>query len=480
VAIELAAAQLATLSLEQLLVGLRDRYRVLTGAGSEPARHASLRAAIDWSYELCTATEQRMWQRLSVFPGSFDLHAAEEVCAVDDLTVADVLGLVDKSVLTRVEHFGRCRYRLLDTLAQYGQDRLRTAGAQTLQRGRHRDWCLRQAQQRAARWFGPQQVQLVTEMRAEHADLRAALDFSLTTPGEPPTGLLLATTLWFYWRGCGVLTEGHYWLDQALKVNPEPSPQRAKALWVHGWITAIQGDADTATAVAKQAFAEARQLGDDTALARATHLLGANAMMADDLPHAATLLTDASQKLTTELAKNPDDSDLHSTACMARIHLAATQALRGQSAEAIAIAEDCRLLCEYHDERWAHSYALYARALAEWRSGRLPAAATHARQALRSKRSLHDLMGIGLTVELLAWIAADNNAAEHAATLLGAAQHLWQQFGQPLFGSRDWNAPHHSCETRCQHQLGNHAFEAARQRGRRLTTTQTIAYGLAE
>jgi predicted ATPase len=481
-AIELAAAQLATLSPEQLLVGLHDRFRPSTAHRdtSDLARHTSLRGAIHWSYQLCTATEQRMWQRLSIFPGSFDLQAAEEVCAFGGTSVDDVLGLVDKSVLVRTEYLGRTRYRLPDTLAQYGQDQLGAAGEETLLRRRHRDWCLRHAQHRAAQWFGPDQAQLVTEMRTEHADVRAALEFSLATPGEENTALILAAALWFYWRGCGILAEGRYWLDQALMVNPEPSPQRAKALWANGWIAAAQGDTESATALAEQALAEAQQLGDHAALGRANHVLGASALIGEDLPRAASLLTEASQKLATELAKHSGDNDLRSAAFMSRIHLAIAQALRGESVEAAAIAEDCRLLCEHHNERWAHSYALYALALAEWRSGALTQASTHARSALHEKRSLHDLIGMGQTVELLAWIAADNNTTEDAAVLLGAAQRLWHQFGQPLFGSLDWTAFHDACETRCRRQLGDHTFETARQRGSELTTTQTIAYALAE
>ncbi len=480
-AIELSAARLATSSLEELLVGLQDHYQILDDSSAVPcaARHGSLAAAIDWSYDLCTPAEQRMWQRLSVFPADFSLDAVEHVAAFGDVDIDVLFALVDKSVVTRADRGGRTRYRLLDTLAWYGRDKLQETGEEPIVRRRHREWCFGQVTRWAQQWFGPHQVRLVDEIRFEHANLRAALAFSLATPGEAGTALALAATLWFYWRGCGLFTEGRYWLDRALRASPRRGPERVKALWANGWLAAAQGDQESATSLGQQLLVEAHRFRDGTARARATHLLGATAMMGDDLAQARTLLSEASQRFADEVAKQPDDNDLRVIALMNRIHLSVVHTLQGDLEKATVISDECRQLCEQYGEHWGRSYALYALALAEWSASKTSEAAAHVRQALQLKRSLHDLMGIGLTVELAAWIAAADGSCDRAAVLLGAAERLWQRFGQPLFGSRDWTAPHRECETRCGHKLGWDGFQAAYRRGTELTTTQTIAYVLS-
>ncbi len=135
-AIELAAVRLRVLSAEQIMEQLDDRYRLLTG-GSRTGleRHQTLRAAIEWSYDLCSPQEQILWGRLSVFSGGFDLEAAEQVCAGEDIAQEDVFelvtGLLDKSVLAREEHGSRVRYRLLETIRQYGQTHLTESGQES-------------------------------------------------------------------------------------------------------------------------------------------------------------------------------------------------------------------------------------------------------------------------------------------------------------------------------------------------------------
>ncbi len=220
------------LDVEQLLDRLDDRYRLLTG-GSPVAlpRHQTLRAAVDWSHELCDEREKLVWARLSVLAGSFDLETAEVVCAGEGappegaegaegeapagsaapLRSHDILdavtGLVDKSVLSRESGPDGIRYRLLDTLRHYGLDRLRRLpGEESAARRR----LLRRAAACERAWFGPGQREIVARLRADQDNLRSALDFSLSTPGEPLSGLRLAGTLWFYWHACGAPREGRH------------------------------------------------------------------------------------------------------------------------------------------------------------------------------------------------------------------------------------------------------------------------------
>ncbi|MBK3648030.1 LuxR family transcriptional regulator, partial [Streptomyces sp. MBT33] len=198
-AIELAAVRMRVLGVEQLLERLDDRYRLLT-AGSSAAlpRHQTLRAAVDWSHELCTEQEQLVWARASVLAGSFDARTAEAVCADGERVASHevleaVAGLVDKSVLSREEGPDGVRFRLLDTLRHYGLDRLgRREGEEAAARRRQRDWMQRRAAESERAWFGPGQREIVSRLRADQDSLRAALDFSLTEPGEELAGLRLA------------------------------------------------------------------------------------------------------------------------------------------------------------------------------------------------------------------------------------------------------------------------------------------------
>jgi predicted ATPase len=483
-AIELAAARLSSLSLDELLGGLSCRYQLLaTPEDVVPARHRTLDEAIGWSYDLCTGLEQLLWQRVSVFPGSFDLDAATEVCAGDDLRAEDVLGLVgdlvEKSILCHEERSGRSRYRMLETLRLYGRDKLRASGQQTALLRRHRDHELRQVEQHAAEWFGPYQVRSSDQLRAEQSDIRSALEFSLSTPGETRTGQRLAATLWFYWISCGLLSEGRYWLDRALRVDREPSPDRVKALWVDAWITNIQGEQAPAIAMVEQCLAVAERLGDSRGLAHAIHMRGATTLVSDDLTSSETLLSQARQRLAEELAETPQDSELRSTHSLAAVQLAVALTFLGNPAPAIPLCEECHAACELAGEQWVRSYALFGLALAEWKSGRKTEAAGHARESLRIKRLFYDVLGMAVNVDVLAWIAVDGGAFERAAVLLGASRRMWWVFGPPSFGSRTWADPTHKCETRCRRELGDRLFEASLRRGHDFSLGETLAYALA-
>ena len=162
-AIEMAALRVRALTPAQLLERLDDRFRVLTDGGRTALpQHQTLLATMDWSFDLCSPREQLLWARASVFAGSFDLAAAEAVCSDDSLT-ADFMfdavdGLVDKSVLQREEHAGVARYRLLETMRQFGQTRLRATDEEPRLKARHRDWYAGIALQGERAWFTPRQA----------------------------------------------------------------------------------------------------------------------------------------------------------------------------------------------------------------------------------------------------------------------------------------------------------------------------------
>ncbi|KWW99080.1 Protein kinase [Carbonactinospora thermoautotrophica] len=348
-AIELAAVRLRALSPDQLLARLDDGYRLLTtGSRAAPPRQQTLRAAVEWSFDLCSPTERSLWARLSVFAGGFDLEAAEQVCAGDDLPPGAILDLVaqlvDKSILSRVEQDSQVRYELLETIRQYGYERLREQGEHTTYQRRHRDRYARLAARFMAEFFGPGQLAWFTRLRQEHANLRAALDFCLTEPGEAEVALRIAVDLRVYWHATGFLSEGRSWLDRALALAPGVTPARVRALWVDGWLTLIQSGPDHATALLEEAGRVGRRLDDRLVLADTTLASGVAAMYRGDVRLATGLLDDALARYRAL------DNPLGTAATLIQLPLAA--ALVGDADRAVALGEELQALSEAHDERW--------------------------------------------------------------------------------------------------------------------------------
>jgi predicted ATPase/DNA-binding CsgD family transcriptional regulator len=193
-AIELAAGRTRVLSLKQIEDRLGDRLGLLTrGSRAGPARQQTLRASITWSYELCTEPERLLWARLSVFAGGFELDAVEGVCADHRLAAEDMLellsALADKSILIAEHLDSGVRYRLPDTVREYGQERLQQAGERAALRRRHRDWHEQLVARADADWGSPQMTEWTARLAREYANVRAAQDFCQTEPGETETGL---------------------------------------------------------------------------------------------------------------------------------------------------------------------------------------------------------------------------------------------------------------------------------------------------
>ena len=189
-AIELAAARVRTLPVEQIAARLDDRFRLLTGGSrATVARHQTLRATIDWSYDFLTEQERAVLRRLSVFAGGATLEAAEAVCAgdpVDDFEILDLLGrLVEKSLVFTDPAASEARFRLLETVREYARGRLVEAGEGDAALRRHRDWYLALVDEASAAFFqGPEPAEWLERLDREHDDLRAALEWCLDQPNE--------------------------------------------------------------------------------------------------------------------------------------------------------------------------------------------------------------------------------------------------------------------------------------------------------
>ncbi|MEV8594091.1 AAA family ATPase [Streptomyces sp. NPDC052012] len=475
-AIELAAGRLGALSPGQILERLDDRFRLLTGGCRDALpRHRALRTAIGWSHELCTPEERLLWARLSVFAGRFDLEAAEYVCGGDGLPAEDVLdvlsALLAQSVVTREDTAAGVRYRMLDTLRAYGAEWLEATGEAERLRRRHRDWYLGFATWCELDWFSPRQGEIAERVEAELPNLRCALEYGLAEPDEAHLGQHLAGSLWFYWVGCGRLSEGRRWLEQAVRLDSGHDQSRLKALWVLGYVAILQGDTVPALAALQECRREAERAACPTALAYAEHRTGCLALVSDDMPRAETLLRSA-------LERYAEIGELNSNVLMGQVELAMTRAFQGDLPEAVRLCEDVRRVCDDHGERWARTYALYVLAYAAWSEGDPGTARELLGDCLGAAHGFSDLLGSVLSLELLALVTAAEGDAAEAAVLQGAARRMWPSVGLPLFGSAYYNGPHELCERIARAGLGDERYEECVRRGEALGRDEAVRRAL--
>jgi DNA-binding CsgD family transcriptional regulator len=476
-AIELAAVRLRALSVEQVLERLDDRFRLLTaGSRAAPPRQRTLRASIDWSYDLCTDPERLLWERASVFSGGLDLEAAEDVCSGNGIARQDVLdlvtGLVEKSVLVREEQPGTVRYRLLDTIRQYGRERLAASGEEGALQRRHRDHYGGLAERARMEVFGPTQVAWLIRLECEHANLRTALEWSFCEPGEARTGLVMAVNLLHHWITGRHISEGRRWLDRGLAADDEPDKIRAQALWADGWLAISQDDPQPAARLLEESRAIAERLGLQTVLANVTLCSGMLAIQQGDAESAIKLYEEAVE------ANRALGDPVGLVLTLVRLSLA--HSYEGDGAAATALAEEALAICEAHGEEWHRAYALMALGIEAWRRGDLQKAAKLEKDSVRFNRMVDDLFGMGVNLEVLAWVAAGERNYERAARLLGIIDTIWQAVGSSLSGYGHLGRYHDQCRARALEAMGESAFQTAVKRGARLPYEEAILYALQE
>jgi predicted ATPase/class 3 adenylate cyclase/DNA-binding CsgD family transcriptional regulator len=277
-AIELAAARVRVLGVEQIAAGLGDRFRLLTGgARSALPRQQTLRASVDWSHELLREEEQTLLRRLAVFAGGWTLDAVEQVCAGDGLerlAILDLLtSLLDKSLVIADEQGTSARYRLLATVRQYALDRLAQAGELDALRDRHLDAYLERVERIAPHLEAAGQSAWLDALDVEAANLAAALERAADGGGERALRLCAALTVWWKLRGRFALAEAAYAgaLESAAQ---ESSPLRARVLWARGYLLTYSGRFEEAVAFELAALAMAQELEQHSTAARALDVLG--------------------------------------------------------------------------------------------------------------------------------------------------------------------------------------------------------------
>jgi predicted ATPase/class 3 adenylate cyclase/Tfp pilus assembly protein PilF len=279
-ALELAAARVRSLSVDEIDRKLNERFRLLTGgARTALPRQQTLRALIDWSYDLLSEPARCLLQRLSVFAGGWTLEAAEHVCAGEGLEFEDILDLLvslaDKSLAAVDPVDGGSRYRLLETVRQYARDRLQEAGGGEATRARHRDFFVELAGEADRHLIGPEQTAWLRRLEGEHENLRTALEWSAAN-ADPAQGLRLCAALQRFWFTRSYFSEGRAWcaLFLARPGADVPTHERAKTLRGAGWLAREQCDYAAARALLEEGLALGRALDDPRGVAHAHSGLG--------------------------------------------------------------------------------------------------------------------------------------------------------------------------------------------------------------
>ncbi|MFG2446629.1 LuxR C-terminal-related transcriptional regulator [Nocardia fluminea] len=473
-ALELASVRLRVLTLEELATRLDDRFQMLReGNRNLPRRHRTLRALIDWSYELCTPIEQLLWARTTVFADGFTAVALEETCSDDALPRTEILDtlarLVDKSVLIRVEERGNVRFRMLDTLRDYGHERLVEAGDAEMMARRHRDWYARLMATAGAEWSGPRQAEWATRLQLEHTNLRHALEYCMATPGEARIGLEMAAVPWF-WGAMDHLGEACHWLDRGLALHREPTTTRVWAMATAAYMDAFQGNHVRMHQRAEAAHALAVELGDPRTLAYANHVLGFSlSWTRSGLTRAVVLLARALEQYVDGgfIAQQYIDTLL--------VEFATTHILLGHNETAAGLTDQLYQGCHAAGEHWNLSYAHWLRGLLSVLGGDPDRAEEELAEALRIKRPFRDTMGLALTLEVAAWAAALRGEGERAGQLLGGTDQIWHSLGmRQLRGLRP------GYERQARTAVGDARFDGAVERGTRLGVDELVAVGLRE
>ena len=360
-AIELAAARDRTLSVQQITAHLDERFRPLTG-GSRTAlpRHQTLRGLIDWSYGLLSEAERELFRRVSVFVGGWTLEASVAVCAgvdVDRYDIVELLGrLVDKSLCLIDGEGSDPRYRLLETIRQYGFEKLAETSEGQVVRARHRDFYLGFAEDAEPRLQGPEQVVWLQRLEGDHDNLRAALRWSLDCD-ETEAALRLGSALSLFWDTHGYVREGREWLDELLahareRPTSTVTTRRAlgKVLDAASRTRARWSEFPQATEFLTQGLAVWRELGDKRGIAEALNNLAVGATQSGDRVRARVLVAES-------LALFRELSDKRGTA-HALNNLAEILRSDGDLPGARALFEESVPLFEAIEERRGLSHAL--------------------------------------------------------------------------------------------------------------------------
>jgi predicted ATPase/DNA-binding CsgD family transcriptional regulator len=470
-AIELAAARVSHLSPGALLERFDrpgpTRLRLLTGGPrDQPARFQTMRDTIAWSFDLLDDAEQALVQRLAVFVNGFSVAAATAVCEEDDLTVLDgVSSLVVKSLVQYDGDLaGAPRYRTLETIREFGQERLAASGQEESVRQRHAEWCVAFAERAGGQVKESDAAVWLEALERDHANLRAAL----TWLAERRNGDLLTRlvgALWPFWEEHAHYAEGHGWLEMALGLGQSaPARDRLRLLTGAGTIARHQTDFTHAIACHGQALTLARELGDREAEATALNNLGVQAMELGDFDEARTRF-----ETCIAVAREADTSRL---VIRALHNLGQIQRVQHDNVAAKQSMEEVLALAREQHIGWLLPSMLIGLALTTTDLGDYDRAISLFHESLALAEARGNLSDIIDGIEGLARVAAATGQFERAAQLFGAADTLREELATP-FGPTEL-AYLEPIMSSLRDSLGTERFAVAWAEGRSLSRQAAI------
>jgi predicted ATPase/DNA-binding CsgD family transcriptional regulator len=473
-ALELAAVRLGALSVDQLIRGLAGELSVLGGGnrGAE-ARQQTLEATIGWSYGLLSEQERLLWARLSVFAGGFEEDAVTEVCSDPLLPPGQIAGLlgalVEKSILKRqLRDSGVPRYWLLETLRQYGWQRLREHDYQAVMQKRHFDWICALGKMAGA--GDSRQAEMFARMSGERDNLWAALDFCSRQPGEVEAVAELAQHLVAYWMSHGPYGDVRRVLDSLTELAPENSVARARLLWVAAFMAISQNDYDACAALS----AESLRIGTE---ARDVEVVTWSLIMGA-IPHwvigdtaAAAERVESAVSLARAMRIQPVDLDAMNTLC--GISMAT-----GDLDRAIEVGEQGLAMARNRGELWMRGYLLNYLGQAYWLRGERQRGEALVREAAACKQAVDDRIGVATVLETLAWMAAELDRHERAACLLGSAERIRDESTLTLIEL--FRPQHDRTASIAVRGIGQKSFDAAFARGRAMRIGDGVAFAVED
>ena len=516
-AIELAAARMRSMSVDEIDSHLDRRLMLLTG-GSRAARprQQTLRALIDWSYDLLEDTEQSLYGRLGVFAGGFTADDAERVCAgepLEEWQVLDVLtSLANKSLVAADEHDGATRYRLLETIREHALDRLRVSGAVDAVREKHRDHFLALSEDAEPKLQGADQAAWLRRLEEAHDNLRAAFEGCLLG-ADSSSGLRFCGALQQFWWMRGHISEGRDWCARSLgrNGNEAPTRERASALSAAGALAYLQSDFAAANAWHEESLAIRRQLNNQRGIATSLSNLGVVACNHQEFARARALFGESLSILrqlgdpsgvAIALGNLGRAANEEGDYTAARAWLEESLAIKRELGNRAGIASTLHSLANllHAQGELATAKALQVEGLSIMRElgnptgiatalarlgavacdqGEFVAARELLAESLTNFGDLGDRRNIAFVLEEIATVAATLVGPLHAARLWGAAERLRAEIGSSL---TQVSKSHYDRDVAAARAASGDdaAFLLAWQEGRALTLAQAIEFAMAE
>ena len=433
-AVELAAARVRVLTPEQIASGLSDRFHLLRG-GSRTSlpRQQTLTASVEWSHDLLDEPERVVLRRLSVFVGGFTLDAAEQVVAGDGIEVFDVLdlltALVDKSLVVTGDDGPDGRYRLLETIRQYAAERAEAAGETGALRERHARGFARFARHALPHVTGPDQLEWLNKLEADHDNLRAALAWAVEA-GDRELGLRIVGSLWMFWNIRIHWHEGIRWIDKLVALDAEARADLlALATYIRAGFSAMVGDLDEALPVMESMAEASQREGDHLATAWAFNQLG-KYVSQNDLSRGRALLEES---ISAARASGDASITADSLAFAAWLELAL-----GHTNGALTLLDESRRLSREREDVRGITVALPPRAAAAIRTGDLGVARAVLDECMELAGSLGDGFTLAMALLVSGEIAMITGDYPRARELIIEGIATAKETGSPFMATADF------------------------------------------